>query len=74
MSSMHVVHIDQAKPQYHVLQLIGNTSQDNSLHRVIIAELSTRAETDSNFRYPDILNRFYPDILQIVDCIIKNLY
>ena len=25
-----------------------------------------RAETDSNFYYPDILNKTYPDILRIV--------
>ena len=74
MYVLHTCQTYQAKPQYHVLQLIGNTSQDDSLHRVIIAELSTRAEMDSNFRYSDILNRFYLDILRTIDCIIKNLY
>ena len=32
----------------------------------VCACVCIRAETDSNFYYPDILNKTYPDILRIV--------
>jgi len=45
--------------------ILRNRKSDSTGHEMATL-LGTRAETDSNFYYPDILDTIFPDILRIV--------